>query len=726
MKKFTKIISLAFVMLLLVSSVISVSAASTPYKTYTYTMDGIVTYSPAAYVPDREIDYYAMNMDTPIGDATDLFVAPDGKLYIADKGNSRIVVLDKNAQYITELKEFVNEQGVPDKLYECEGVFVNDKNIYICDTKNARIVVFDLEYNFDHIINAPELDVMGQNEKFSPVAMAVDSSGRMYIVSTQTYSGIFAINADGTFQGFVGVQKASVPLATRIRRMLFPNTSVNTYSSFAYNNVSIDSEDFIWATTFGDVNTKESTLELESKLLSGDADSATVKRLNAAGQDIMIRNGFFMPIGEVNFVTSDTKVSSQVPVRGHSKLVDVALGPNGTWSTIDRDRSRIFTYDSRGQLLYAFGDSGSQLGNLKSPTAIVYVGSDIYVLGQSIIAGRGSVITVFQRTEYGDLIDSAIQYNNERQYDLALEKWKEILQRNNNFDSAYVGIGENLFLKGEYEEAMRYFKAATDTTDYSECFRMLRKAWVEKYFLVVLVVIGVLIFLLVKAFSAIKKKNNAGTTKTGKRTFWEEVLFAFHLIMHPFDGFWDLKHEKRGSVRGAIFYVALASLTVVYSSVGMAYIFNPYSAYAGNGFNFFYSIATVIVPLALWCVANWCITTLFDGEGTLKDIFISTSYSLLPMTLTLIPATLLSNIAVEGEGAMIKLVSTLGFIWMGLLIFFGTMTTHGYSMGKNILATLGTILGMLFIMFLIMLFFNLIRGMVGFVTGLIEEIAMQG
>ena len=726
MKKFTKIISLAFVMLLLVSSVISVSAASTPYKTYTYTMDGIVTYSPAAYVPDREIDYYAMNMDTPIGDATDLFVAPDGKLYIADKGNSRIVVLDKNAQYITELKEFVNEQGVPDKLYECEGVFVNDKNIYICDTKNARIVVFDLEYNFDHIINAPELDVMGQNEKFSPVAMAVDSSGRMYIASTQTYSGIFAINADGTFQGFVGVQKASVPLATRIRRMLFPNTSVDTYSSFAYNNVSIDSEDFIWATTFGDVRTEETTLALESKLLGGDADSATVKRLNAAGQDIMIRNGFFMPIGEVKFVTSDTKVSSQAPVRGHSKLVDVALGPNGTWSTIDRDRSRIFTYDSRGQLLYAFGDSGSQLGNLKSPTAIVYVGSDIYVLGQSIIAGRGSVITVFQRTEYGDLIDSAIQYNNERQYDLALEKWKEILQRNNNFDSAYVGIGENLFLKGEYEEAMRYFKAATDTTDYSECFRMLRKAWVEKYFLVVLVVIGVLIFLLVKAFSAIKKKNNAGTTKTGKRTFWEEVLFAFHLIMHPFDGFWDLKHEKRGSVRGAIFYVALASLTVVYSSVGMAYIFNPYSAYAGNGFNFFYSIATVIVPLALWCVANWCITTLFDGEGTLKDIFISTSYSLLPMTLTLIPATLLSNIAVEGEGAMIKLVSTLGFIWMGLLIFFGTMTTHGYSMGKNILATLGTILGMLFIMFLIMLFFNLIRGMVGFVTGLIEEIAMQG
>ena len=223
----------------------------------------------------------------------------------------------------------------------------------------------------------------------------------------------------------------------------------------------------------------------------------------------------------------------------------------------------------------------------------------------------------------------------------------------------------------------------------------------------------------------LKNKNDAGTTKTRKRTFWEEVLFAFHLILHPFDGFWDLKHEKRGSLRGAIFHVALACVTVIYNSVGMAYIFNPYYAYSGNTFNMLYMVATVVVPLALWCIANWCVTTLFDGEGTLKDIFIATSYSLLPMTLTLIPTTILSNVAVEGEGAMLTLVNTLGFVWVGLLIFFGTMTTHGYSMGKNILATFGTILGMLFIMFIVMLFFNLLQKMVGFISGIIEEIAMQ-
>ena len=62
---------------------------------------------------------------------------------------------------------------------------------------------------------------------------------------------------------------------------------------------------------------------------------------------------------------------------------------------------------------------------------------------------------------------------------------------------------------------------------------------------------------------------------------------------------------------------------------------------------------------------------------------------------------------------------------LGLLIFFGTMTTHGYSMGKNILATLGTILGMVFIMFIAMLFFNLIRRMISFITDVVVEIAYR-
>jgi hypothetical protein len=68
---------------------------------------------------------------------------------------------------------------------------------------------------------------------------------------------------------------------------------------------------------------------------------------------------------------------------------------------------------------------------------------------------------------------------------------------------------------------------------------------------------------------------------------------------------------------------------------------------------------------------------------------------------------------------------SIAFIWLGMLIFFGMATTHGYSMGKNILITAATIIGMLFIMFIMMLFTNLIQQMVAFVTDIISEVTFR-
>ena len=155
----------------------------------------------------------------------DVFVSDDGNVYIADTGNKRVLVLDSDYVFRFEISSFVNSQGVPDSLLSPQGVFVSDEFIYVCDTTNARIVVFKLDGTFSTIINAPQADVMGTDTLFRPVGIAVDQSGRMYIASKSTYSGIFAINDDGTFQGFIGVQKAEVPLMTRIRKMIFKKSS---------------------------------------------------------------------------------------------------------------------------------------------------------------------------------------------------------------------------------------------------------------------------------------------------------------------------------------------------------------------------------------------------------------------------------------------------------------------------------------------------------------------
>ena len=51
------------------------------------------------------------------------------------------------------------------------------------------------------------------------------------------------------------------------------------------------------------------------------------------------------------------------------------------------------------------------------------------------------------------------------------------------------------------------------------------------------------------------------------------------------------------------------------------------------------------------------------------------------------------------------------------------LVTHDYSMGKNIITTLGTIVAMVVIMFVIILFSSLVMKMVTFVVAIIKEVA---
>jgi hypothetical protein len=68
------------------------------------------------------------------------------------------------------------------------------------------------------------------------------------------------------------------------------------------------------------------------------------------------------------------------------------------------------------------------------------------------------------------------------------------------------------------------------------------------------------------------------------------------------------------------------------------------------------------------------------------------------------------------------MLSTIAFIWLGMLIFFGTQVTHDYSMGKNVVTILGTAVGMIFIIFIVLLFATLVGKMVSLVTNIVTEI----
>ena len=742
MKKFSAILCIVFVAIMVFALPISAAA---PYQTYTYSITGTALNSPNAYEPAKTIDSkYIGLLDTDVmskfypdlsaddlakkavafEDAADLETDEFGNVYIADTKNNRVLVLDRYYKLKLIIESFINDNGVPDKLKAPKGVFITKDKfvegkkvpgiIYICDTDNNRIVTFDRDGNFLSIIAAPESEIIESNTVYKPVAVAVDKYDRLYVISSTTYQGVIVMTDTGEFTQYVGAQKVVISAWDIIWRR-FQTEEQRALSeavlSVEFNNIAINNEGHIYVTTSAiEENKVESAILAKSK----SDEYAPVKLINAAGDEIMQRNGFYPPSGEVDMRATSVKQT----ISGVSTIVDVAVGPEETWSIIDKKRSRVFTYDTQGNLLFAFGDTGQQLGNLTSNglVAITYQDTNMLMLDRA-----SKSFTVYQLTEYGQVINDALHNTNTRQYDKAVDDWMEILKRNSNFDAAYIGIGNALYRSGSYEEAIDYYKSAYDTTNYSNAYKEIRKEWISKYIILIPIIVIAICLACSKFMNFANKVNRRVATSGEKITYGKELLFAFHVIFHPFDGYWDLKHEKRGSVRAALTILGATLVVFYYNAIGQGYIMNPQENYA----TIFGVALSVLVPFFLFITANWCLTTLFEGEGSFKDIFVAASYALTPFLILIVPVTIATNFVIANETDILSLLSTVAFIWMGLLLVLGVMVTHDYSIGKNLLTIVGTILGMVCIMFIAILFSTLLGKLVGFVTNIIDEIRFR-
>ena len=718
MKKLTKVLILAIVAIMLFGTVISSAADS--YDTYTYSIDGEPLLSPTAYSAMDDIDWVDMNLaatDAPkLKLANDIVSDNKGNLYIADSGNNRIVVLNKYYEYVTSISTYVDENNKPQSLSDPRGVFVTDPTktadgssyIYVCDTANKRVVIFDRDFNYSRTVEKPNSVILSA-DAFTPTSIAVDIYGRIFIVSPSCFEGVIVLSGEGDFTGFIGAQKVTYSLIQMIwRRFQTKEQRAATVKNIAvaYNNITVDDDGFVYVTSN---TTKPSEMKSQYNAIKTKSSSySPVKKLNSQGVEIMKRNGFFDPGGEVAI-----KNSAQV-----SQIIDIAIGNEGSWTILDSSRSRLFTYDQNGNLLFAFGNKGDLLGN-----GISYVGMTYQVIDGEyrlvLLDNAGDYkLTVYSPTPYCDTIMSALKNQNDNNYSQSIYYWQDVLTQNNNFDLAYIGIGKALYSQGKYTEAQEMLASAYETNYYAMAFKAVRNEVIAKWLLPLAIVLIAVIYFFFKFLGYAKKKNKATALKVGRKTYWEEMLYAFHLCFHPFDGFWDLKHEKRGSVRAASTIIAMTIVSLFYQSIGKGYTFNP----RGNTSTIFTQFGLVVLLVGLFCVSNWCLTTLFDGEGGFKDIYIATGYSMAPLPLFLIISTVLTNVFTSTEGAMVSLLVTFGYIWMGILLFFGVLVTHDYSLGKNIITILGTIVAMLIILFVAILFITLVIQMITLVVSLTSEI----
>ncbi len=442
--------------------------------TYTYDFWGDFRESPDAYRVKTIISTASLGLEVTLKSPQGLFVQGDD-IYVCDTGNNRILHLEHKGDGYT-LKRIISSftgDISPLTFSSPQDIFVNGAGeMFICDTQNGRVLKLDKDLNFIRAFTKPTDATFDQSLSFLPTKVVSDSVGRVFILGKNVNKGLIKFENDGRFTGFVGASEAKYSWYDYIWKTVFSTAAQRAQQAAfvptEYENISMDSHGFIYAVT---------TVFAEGDLINDKAKP--IRRLNSLGADILIKNGEYPPIGDLDW-------SDAYAYTGFSKLTDITVFDNDVYVALDRTRGRLFGYDEQGRLLWAFGGMGNMDGYFLKPTAIDRMGFDLLVLD-----AQDCSITVFTPTPFGTAIFEATNLYQQGKYDESAEKWQAVLLENGNYDLAYIGIGRALMRQENYEQAMAYFKLTRDTDNYSKAFKLYRKQWVEEHI--------VLIFLLVAA-----------------------------------------------------------------------------------------------------------------------------------------------------------------------------------------------------------------------------------
>lgn len=426
--------------------------------------------------------FNAQTLGTKLSSPED-FVIYNQKIYMVDSVENKVIVINHEFAKDDERSEFeltqsyinkLSSEGVTEfpnvTLKSPYGIDVKDSGIYIADTGNYRIV--KLNHDFEVVdIFSDMADPTFETIQFEPRNITVDSTQRMYVVAKNVYEGIMEINTDGTFNRFTGVNPVALTPLEIFRRSLMTEAQIAQLKLFLpteYTSVQIDDRSFIYATSKPSNDQAENTIQL----------------INPKGVDVIKRNGYHPPMGDVHFMVG----MNNYVVTGPSLLVDIASTDHGIYTVLDQKRSRLFTYDSEGNLLYINGDEGSQSDKFQEGVALGYLGDDLLVLDR-----KSRTVVVYRLTDFGRAVNQAIAFHDEGRFEDAAMIWEQVVKLNTNYEIAYNGIGKFYLREGNYKEAMTYFELGHDHYYYSKAFKGYRNAIIKDnfgYIMLVVVLLG--------------------------------------------------------------------------------------------------------------------------------------------------------------------------------------------------------------------------------------------
>ncbi len=233
-----KILPILIIIVLLLLPNFHVKAES-PYRTWTMGPGGQAFMSQDAYSPFAEVEL-------EISGAEDMFVTPDGQIYIADTGHGQIVKL-KDFQVAGKYG-----QGILDGP---SGLYVDaNGTMYIADAKKNEIFILDKDGNLIKEFGRPTEPLFGKSKEFLPRKIAVDARQNLYIISEGSVNGVVQMNTNGNFIGYFGANVSEMSLKMILQRTFLTQEQLSQFiknEAASPSNIDIDSQSMVYTITAG-------------------------------------------------------------------------------------------------------------------------------------------------------------------------------------------------------------------------------------------------------------------------------------------------------------------------------------------------------------------------------------------------------------------------------------------------------------------------------------------
>ena len=676
---------------LLLSFAIGASAeASTndlPYDSYVY-RDGKTALSvPAPYACAETYTAADFGLDS-FQSMTDLYYNGE-LLYICDSGKNRIIVQNSRFEIVRVIAGFDNN-GVQDTFDTPTGVYERNGIIYVADSRKSRIVELDATtYELRKILPRPEISLLEENYTYTPQKITVDAAGRVYVIAEGINRGLIELDENGKFSTFLGAPSVVPDIFQMIWRKFATDEQRAKLEKFVpteYNALYMDDYGFIYA-------------------VAKNTESTPFVKLNSQGTDVL---RFEESFGDEDYINSEGLVL--LPY-----FVDFAIDQSGFYYLLDSQQGKIYVYTDLGKMLYAFGANGSQQGTFYSASSIELIGNQLLVIDAS-----KNTLNLYDLTAFGNTVMNAVLAQNAGEYEQARTHWKSVKTMCSHYPMAVVELAQLDSLDGKYFEAMNALKAAGAIDEYDDVFTDWRSDFMRENMVWILLTVIVAAIVLAVAVKLVKKSRL--WQRLVSADLYQKYVYGSYAMKHPFDGYWDIKRENRGSLGGAL--LTLLAFTLCYG------IRAQFSGYIVTGedsskINALFQCAMILLPLLLFVVSNWCFTTLMDGEGTFKDIIVFSCYALKPYVVMSLPMFIFSHVLASEELMIYNVLDGITLVWMLALLFAGMMMTHNFTVGKTVLTTLCTLVGICLLLFIALLLLNIVQDVTDFIRSLYSEISFR-